>query len=527
MGRYLVFRVLAALGLVLIPAAVAAATITVSEADGCDYHLKGQIAPGDAALLDQIPATADGRVLCLDSPGGSLAEGKRLFDEIWDRNIITRILPGESCESACSLAFLGGSVNIGTAVIRVQQRSLAPGAKLGFHAPSLSLPDQQGFEAKQVNAAFEVALKAAESFFEIKLTEEHSVRAMTDFLYQRVLGTRPETMFHIETVGDAVLANITLSDFQAPRGITEREISNICDNAYAARRMDGRPGYSTSAEYYREIRRGDYDDERRTTFAKTSGGYLGKVYNYFDEGKFVALGCSVRIPDDWAQSWNSEFDDGLTVWFNSYSASTDFEAFEGEEESVPIWYLLAPETPIAADGPMEVSARTETAPGGNRMVVRLSGYDLHGGDLEDGVIRNVDGKGCWEACEARGDCDVATHDRWNRICFLKSTSASRRQLSLLSKADTYALPDKANILSPDRNTPVKQFTRLDKAFSDSPDEVFTADSLNACQFSCAETLCLGFNWIASAQRCELFEAPGVYVDGPGTIAGFMVQPAPQ
>lgn len=324
-----------------------------------------------------------------------------------------------------------------------------------------------------------------------------------------------------------MLANITLSGFQAPASITEREISNVCDNTYAAWLMDGRPGYSTSAEYYAEIRRGDYDDERRTTLSKTSDGYVGKVYNYFDEGKFWAIGCYVKIPANWARLWDDGEGDVLRVFFSSYSAGGDFDSGESESKLVPNWYLLAPEMPLDTTGRHEANIPAKAALHLGQKVVRLAGYDLYGGDIEGGLIRNVEAEACWAACEARNDCDAATHDRWNRICFLKSVSSSRQKLYLLSKADTYVEPEKAKKLSRVSNMQVMTFTKSDKAFAGSPDQAFTTPSLETCRSSCTDMACLGFNWVSSSQRCELFEIPDVYSDRPGTTVGFMVQPASQ
>ncbi len=69
-----------------------AADVFPSNAEGCDYHLRGQIVSGDAEKLKVLPINSQGITLCLDSPGGSFAEGKRLFDTIWDQDIATMVL---------------------------------------------------------------------------------------------------------------------------------------------------------------------------------------------------------------------------------------------------------------------------------------------------------------------------------------------------------------------------------------------------------------------------------------------------
>lgn len=488
--------------------AAEAAEVSPSEAEGCDYHLRGLVERGDAEKLQALPINSNGITLCLDSPGGSLAEGKRLFDMIWQRDIATAVLSGERCESACSLAFLAGSMRLGTGVIRVQMRGLHPGGRLGFHSPSLELPEGQSYSAREVNAAFEVALKAAESFFEIKLTEEHSAQAMTDFLYQRILGTRPESMFHIETVGDAVLANINLSGADLPNEITTQEVANICDNAYAANLMDGRPGFTNSAQYFSEIIRGDPDGERKTEMYRDGDDVIGKVFNYYSATKFGALGCSVRILDDWQR-----FEDPFYVWFERYSVGDDFPIETGESISAPGWYALSP------------SRVLDAAPSPEDPFVRLTGYDLYGGDLPDGVLRNAAADDCLAACEGRRGCDAVTHDRWNRICFLKSLEAGAGKLYVLSKADTYVLREKQAGVQPDRTSAVQIFTKENKAFSQQPDRSLQVGSLEACEYECAGNDCLGFNWSPETYVCDMFKSPPVYNDAPNVFAGFKVQPA--
>jgi hypothetical protein len=64
------------------------------------------------------------RVVHLDSPGGRDVEGRRMFDLIRQRGLITYV--SSDCASACTLAFAGG-----------RERFLRPGATLGFHRAGL------------------------------------------------------------------------------------------------------------------------------------------------------------------------------------------------------------------------------------------------------------------------------------------------------------------------------------------------------------------------------------------------------
>lgn len=488
--------------------AAEAAEVGPSEADRCDYHLRGLIEQGDAEKLEALQINSAGITLCLDSPGGSLAEGKRLFDVIWDRDIAIAVLAGERCESACSLAFLAGSMRVGSWAVRMQARYLSVGGNLGFHSPSLELPDGRTYSSREVNTAFEVALRAAESFFEVKLTEQHGTKAMTDFLYQRILGTRPDSMFYIETVGDAVLANISLSGAELPKEITKQEIANICDNTYAANRMDGRPGFRSSVEYFQEIARGDLDDERRVEMETRDGETTGLVFSYPLLAINSAIRCSVAFSDDWLRSGED-----FNVSFESYFVGEDRPAEPLESYWVPTWYVLPP------------SYRLVAMPETGDPFVRLGGYDLYGGDLPDGVMRNAAAGDCVAACEGRRGCDAVTHDRWNRICFLKSIEAGAGKLYVLSKADTYVRREKQAGVQPDRTSAVQIFTKENKAFSQQPDRSLQTWSVEACEYQCAGQDCLGFNWSPVTNACDMFKSPPVYNDAANVFAGFKVQPA--
>ena len=85
------------------------------------YTIDGEIDFGITrdfrAFLEQNPG---GRTLILDSPGGSIYEGRGLLRIVSDKGLDTHV--EAECLSACVLAFLGGG-----------QRTLAADAGLGFH----------------------------------------------------------------------------------------------------------------------------------------------------------------------------------------------------------------------------------------------------------------------------------------------------------------------------------------------------------------------------------------------------------
>lgn len=491
-----------------------AAELTEFSSGPCDYKLSGQIEEGDARKLDKIGGTYDGQTLCLDSPGGSLPEGKRMFDAIWQSNIITHVRAGDLCESACALAFLGGSINTGTANIRFQARSIEPGARLGFHAPGLGLADGGQYSGKVVRTAFEAALDGAEMIFAIKLTEQHGARAMTDYLYQRLLSKRQSDMYYVTTVGDAVMSNISLTGVTLPANVSEAEIANLCDNTWAAQIADGRPGFQSAKEYYAQLEGGAYD-MRRVTLTDTGGETLGKVYDYYSAVKFGALGCSVRVSDSWRNG--GSFYPSFTKYEmnDDFGPGTDHEG--GESYSAPQWYMLDPETPIAA---YAEGAGAQTV--SHDDFVEFTGRDLFGGDLPDGIRKTGSAPACVSACISTSDCDAVTYDRWNGYCYLKAVDRGADTLYVLTKADTYVKAPRDRDVYAARRGVIRTQTFENKGYRDKPYKVMERDSLRGCQRFCGRD-CRAFNWIPSRRECEFFDKPGQFYDAQGVTAGYKKQ----
>jgi hypothetical protein len=104
---------------------------------GMELEFSGGIGAGsanDLALaLDANPAV---HVVHLNSPGGLVVEGRRMFDLIRGHLLITTT--DQYCFSACTLAFLGG-----------RERYLAPGARLGFHGEFSDTADDSHVQAAQ------------------------------------------------------------------------------------------------------------------------------------------------------------------------------------------------------------------------------------------------------------------------------------------------------------------------------------------------------------------------------------------
>ena len=91
--------------------------------DGTEIELTGGITFGEAAALEKMLAGAPKvRVVHLNSHGGRVLEGRRLRDIIRAHGLVT--YTSTECDSACTIAFLGG-----------RERYIDRRARLGFHAP--------------------------------------------------------------------------------------------------------------------------------------------------------------------------------------------------------------------------------------------------------------------------------------------------------------------------------------------------------------------------------------------------------
>ena len=105
----------------------------------------GAVEPGETVRLQQKMAEApDAAAVVLNSPGGSLDEGIQLAVMIDELGLDTLVIAGASCESACSIAFMGG-----------HRRIAQSGAVVGVHAPFRQedtglLPDPENMVSRNI-----------------------------------------------------------------------------------------------------------------------------------------------------------------------------------------------------------------------------------------------------------------------------------------------------------------------------------------------------------------------------------------
>lgn len=540
--------------LLVIQTSVQAGQLTSENNAFCDWKFSGQIEKGDADKVARIPNGYFVTRLCLDSPGGSLAEGLKLFDLIWDQNFTTAVLPGDICESACAIAFLGGSTLEGTDVTRQMDRLLWRGSRIGFHGPSLNLATGQAYRDTDLNQAFGTAIAAAARLFEVNRTQDRGDRAMTDHLLHRWLNTEFSSMYFIDTVGDAILSDISVAGIDFDLQLTTDLVQNVCDNVYLKGSYPSGYGQSgtihhdfvDAATTKNELDQDEYFGQDRKIFAEIRGDELvAFVGPYFSGTKYHVNGCAVtfrpnstagfKADDYYGQakpvnvtiiSYTHWPEDGVDV----YAWVLDQDVLQ--ERSLDPIYLFPFDMAITD---LPTSAEYDQALDPGRTVkndresqswvwTRLLGFsarDLPGADI--GTVASGDINECAKACIGNPDCIGYTADRWNELCFLKGQDALASTLRIHPKADTYLRPEYAFKIAQDPRPAVMK-GRKGKGFDGYAYQTLTLDSYDICAAQCLEDPeCMAVNYHAAPNSCEKMSSPPEYFTMDGVEMGLKVQ----
>lgn len=530
-----------------------AGQLTSENNEYCDWKFTGQIEKGDSELIDRIPTGSYPLRLCVDSPGGSLSEGLKLFNLLWDVNLTTAVLPGDRCESACAVAFLGGSTLEGTDVTRQMDRIMWVGSRLGFHGPSLELQTGQSYQDQHLNTAFKTALDAAARLFEVNRTQDRGSRAMTDHLLHRWLNTNHRSMYYIDTVGDAILSDISVGGVNFDVKLRTDHIRNICDNVYLKGSYPA--GYGLSASIHhgftntKDLKASldqDYFSEDREVFAEIRNNeLLAFVGAYPSATKYHVNGCFVSFYLDGVTSFKAEDyylqSTPISVRIVSYTeipeGDVDVLTWAQEqsvlqERSIDPIYMFPFDMPIevlptneehsAAKQPQSTFKNDREAQGWVWLrFLTYRGLDLPGGDLE--TVRSADMNDCATACMNRSDCIGYTEDSWNGLCFLKGQGALASTYRLHPKASTYMRPEFANRIAQDTR-PVVMKGRKGKGFDGYAYQTVQLGSYDSCATACLqEESCKAVNYRADNATCEMLADPPEYFTMQGVEMGIKVQ----
>ncbi len=286
----------------------ASAVVLEERGSTCQIELRGEIVPGDAAklsaFLDEheeellgIPfwiQGGDGYDLCLNSPGGSYAEGLVLVDVISDRKVGTRVTKDAECASACAVAFLAGTLFIDA---DFPLRVLEPGARLGFHAPSIELPGTAEIPSAMVQIAYEAALTDISGVIDrLAINSEWGTEPrLPAGLLAKMMSTPPDSMFYISTLNEVGLWDIDLPDASTDSvNLSEANLVQACENLghWIDGVEAGSAGNTSSAAMY-NIR--NIQDQRATPSERVTEVELHGVYYKYCKF-FVPQGLS-RIRD--------------------------------------------------------------------------------------------------------------------------------------------------------------------------------------------------------------------------------------
>ena len=394
----------------------------------CNYIFEGEVEKGDAAKLGQLvgyTSSVPDR-LCLNSPGGSMAEGLKMFDAIWKHQFETIVTSDARCESACALAWLGGSAQIGTGAFRASLRSVEAGGRLGFHAPSLDLGEGGSYSAAVVEKGFALALQTAQGLFRLQLHNENGAHGMSQFLYHQTLATPPNEMFIIDTVGKALFADITVASLSLPseKDLGAQEMVNVCAAAWLLNEGVP-PNFTTLEALYASLAETEllWNDRvlplnERVRFIQGEYSTSTLVRGYPRITHNSETVCKVTV------SSIGGFDVSLWPMFDQWANFTP-KGRPLVRMTLPYLAALDPALPLIARPRPEQPLSTKTK---NERFIAKRNYDRPGNDIPGADVKGVSFDQCKEICQSNPNCKAIAHIRSRQWCWPKDGIAQRTSL---------------------------------------------------------------------------------------------------
>ncbi len=308
---------------------------------GCDILVSGLIEKGDATKLKQAILSTDKKLagenfsgtlvgsrplsnqrVCFDSPGGSFIEGLALGQVLLRARKGSALGADMTCESACALAFLGGSQSTaGVEGADKPDRVLNPLGKLGFHAPALDIKDGN-FSAEEVNKAYRVAIQSIAAIVKEKeniiveyvpgTDQRTSLRYdIPNSLLLFMLSTSSDDMSYVETIKDASRWDIIIEPVNigsAPEPI--QSFANACDNV---------------SFFWMERMSAFYENPPFVD------GYLGRTVGFNVSGsvnlkEWRMRSTGIRLTSDLGEYW---YDCDVEIFDKIYSASSPIGGANG------------------------------------------------------------------------------------------------------------------------------------------------------------------------------------------------------
>lgn len=183
--------------------------------ENCNYSFRGKIERGDLVRIFDDQDWLDGyrHRVCLDSPGGALNEVLAFLKRVdaLDRAdgfvFATRVRSGQECLSSCAILFMFGQSYGANSPF--PDRTMEPGARLGFHSPFV---DGKKLSRVDAGQAFQVALEVSKLLVDRSYTSINvQGPALPPELVALVLATPANKMHYVNLIGEMQLLNIGMS----------------------------------------------------------------------------------------------------------------------------------------------------------------------------------------------------------------------------------------------------------------------------------------------------------------------------
>lgn len=188
--------------------------------------LSGKIVKGDAKRIGKI-VTEDSSIVFLKSSGGDYREGLALAELFKAKKVRTAVASGDSCLSACAIAFLGGSA-YGEEGTEPFARTIGVQARLGFHAPFIAIGDGS-LTPEAVEAAYDHAILTVTDFVRAASGLGIDAEVAAD-----MMTPQRSSLYRITTVRDAFRVGVNVTGMTPPSAMTTGMIKNTCINGWIA-----------------------------------------------------------------------------------------------------------------------------------------------------------------------------------------------------------------------------------------------------------------------------------------------------
>ena len=315
----------------------------------CTLLYEGGVARGDLQKFHALYSydgegfsnnLPEGATLCLNSPGGDLYESLVIVDFLRDifADLQTYVADDDLCASACSNLFLSGAHTFeGESYETFAMRAIAPTALLGVHAPRIVLPnDGETYDADEVAAVYDEAIRDSSLLFAFaQKVDDENTPYLTPYLYARSIETPPHDMYYVDTVGDAIFANIPVTGISYDVELSPDLIDTICDNVFLlddgafswafAPTWKPHPLASISEMYFEfaqilelEAHENQAEDGPFYTSSlnieQNNGAIYGYRRGYRTGGPYGAEDCLVRLPSSEQIGAETSFGSARIAW---------------------------------------------------------------------------------------------------------------------------------------------------------------------------------------------------------------------